>query len=72
MTGWYGFSKPTIKFIISSDIFSQTISQITLIVPNKKDPEGSNLLNGADGGIVLLVRCKLTQGLRNFNRDFDD
>ena len=23
----------------------------TRIIPNKKDPEGSNLLNGADGGI---------------------
>ena len=23
----------------------------TLIIPNKKDPEGSNLLNGADSGI---------------------
>ena len=25
----------------------------TLIVPNEKDPEGSNSINGADDGIVL-------------------
>ena len=25
----------------------------TLIVPNEKDPEGSNSINGAGGGIVL-------------------
>lgn len=45
-------------------IIAKTRTLKTLIVPNEKDPEGSNSKSGADDGIVLLGGVKRVYGCR--------